>query len=113
MSVPTAISEMSPQIICLKGRKICGAPAEFWPPRLFAFELRRCGDAGSGKWYLDRTGDSDMNRPKQGGFQSDGSVTDLPQRRRLACGVAGQSITPSVRGWAWTATLPSASPSHP
>jgi hypothetical protein len=29
---------MSPQIIPLKGRKICGDPAEFLPPRLFAFE---------------------------------------------------------------------------
>jgi hypothetical protein len=33
-------SEMSAQIIPLKGRKICGAPAEFWPQRLFAFEMR-------------------------------------------------------------------------
>jgi hypothetical protein len=32
---------MSPQIIPLKGRKICGDPAEFWRQRLFAFELRR------------------------------------------------------------------------
>jgi hypothetical protein len=31
---------MSPQTIPLKGRKICGAPAEFWPQRLFAFEMR-------------------------------------------------------------------------
>src|SRR5207245_11781212 len=28
--------------------QISGNPAEFWPPRLFAFELRRCGDAASG-----------------------------------------------------------------
>src|SRR5262249_49918772 len=31
---------MSPQIIPLKGRKICGDPAEFWRQKLFAFELR-------------------------------------------------------------------------
>ena len=36
---------MSPRIICLKDRTNFRNPAEFWPPRLFAFELRRCGDA--------------------------------------------------------------------
>jgi hypothetical protein len=36
---------MSPQIIPLKGRKICGDRAEFWRQRLFAFELRRWGNA--------------------------------------------------------------------
>ena len=38
---------MSPQIIPLKGRKICGNSAEFWRQRLFAFELRR-GDTQLG-----------------------------------------------------------------
>jgi hypothetical protein len=39
-------SEMSSQIIPLKGRTDSPwDPAEFRPPRLFAFELRRCGDA--------------------------------------------------------------------
>ena len=36
---------MSPQIICLKGRTNFRESAEFGPPRLFAFELRRWGDA--------------------------------------------------------------------
>ena len=35
----------SGKIIPLKGRADFRNPAEFWPPRLFAFELRRCGDA--------------------------------------------------------------------
>jgi hypothetical protein len=39
MSVPTAISEMSAQIIPLKGRSDPRDPTEFWPQRLFAFEL--------------------------------------------------------------------------
>ena len=34
-------SEMSAQIIPLKGRGDFRGPAEFWPQRLFAFELRR------------------------------------------------------------------------
>jgi hypothetical protein len=38
-------SEMSPQIIPLKVAQICGYSAEFWPLRLFAFELRRWGNA--------------------------------------------------------------------
>src|SRR5258707_1008454 len=38
-------SEMSSQIIPLKDRADCGNPAEFWPQRLFAFELRRWADA--------------------------------------------------------------------
>jgi hypothetical protein len=37
---PSLLSEMSLQIIPLKGRKICGNSAEFWRQRLFAFELR-------------------------------------------------------------------------
>src|SRR6516225_3749915 len=41
MSVPTAISEMSSQIIPLKGRTDFRGPSEFQPQRLFAFELRR------------------------------------------------------------------------
>jgi len=45
MSVPTAISEMSSQIIPLKVLQICKNPAEFWPQRVFAFELRRWGNA--------------------------------------------------------------------
>ncbi len=45
MSVPTAISEMSSQIIPLKGRIDLRDPAEFWRQRLFAFELRRRGNA--------------------------------------------------------------------
>src|SRR6266508_3410947 len=45
ITVSTAISEMSPQIIPLKGRKICGDPAEFWLQRLLAFELRHWGYA--------------------------------------------------------------------
>src|SRR5438034_1862284 len=43
MSVPTAISETSSQIIPLKSRSDSRDPAEFWPQRLFAFELRRGG----------------------------------------------------------------------
>src|SRR3981081_169523 len=38
-------SETSSQNIPLKGRSDCPDPAEFWPQRLFAFELRRPGDA--------------------------------------------------------------------
>src|SRR5258706_2793291 len=45
MSVPTAISEMSSQIIPLKGRIDLRDPAEFWPQRLFPLELRRWADA--------------------------------------------------------------------
>jgi hypothetical protein len=33
-------SEMSSQIIPLKGRTDSGKPAQFWPQRLFAVELR-------------------------------------------------------------------------
>src|SRR6266516_3768334 len=40
MSVPTAISETSSQMIPLKSRSDSRDPAEFWPQRLFAFELR-------------------------------------------------------------------------
>jgi hypothetical protein len=47
MSVPTAISETSSQNIPLKGRTDSRDPAEFWPQRLFAFELRR-GDTQLG-----------------------------------------------------------------
>src|SRR5947208_4823085 len=36
---------MSSQIIPLKVLQICKNPAEFWPQRLFAFELRRWGYA--------------------------------------------------------------------
>ena len=36
---------MSPQIIPLKGRTDLRVQAEFWPPRLRAFELRRWGNA--------------------------------------------------------------------
>src|SRR5262245_15891070 len=43
ITVSTAISETSAQNIPLKGRTVCGNPAEFRPQRLFAFELRRCG----------------------------------------------------------------------
>src|SRR5258706_6352035 len=45
MSVPTAISEMSSQIIPLKGRADSRNPTEFWPQRLFPLELRHRGDA--------------------------------------------------------------------
>src|SRR5215471_12023359 len=45
MSVPTAISEMSSQNIPLKVRSDSRDPAEFWPQRLFVFEVRRWGDA--------------------------------------------------------------------
>src|SRR6266404_9431714 len=38
-------SEMSSQIIRLKVLQICKNPAEFWPQRVFAFELRRWGNA--------------------------------------------------------------------
>src|SRR5258708_11659027 len=38
-------SDMSSQMIPLKDRADCGNPAEFWPQRLFAFELRRWADA--------------------------------------------------------------------
>src|SRR5260370_16425556 len=38
-------SEMSSQIIPLKDRADCGNPPEFWPQRLFAFDLRRWADA--------------------------------------------------------------------
>src|SRR3981081_3780748 len=38
-------SETSSQNIPLKGRSDCPDPAEFWPQRLFALELRRPGDA--------------------------------------------------------------------
>src|SRR5262245_20024500 len=41
--LPSAVSET--QIIPLKGRKISGDQAEFWPLRLFVFELRCCRDA--------------------------------------------------------------------
>ena len=41
MSVPTAISEMTTEIISLKIAQICGDPSEFWLWRVFAFELRR------------------------------------------------------------------------
>src|SRR6516225_6419097 len=38
-------SEMSSQNIPLKARSDPRDPAEFWPQRLFPFEVRRCGDA--------------------------------------------------------------------
>jgi hypothetical protein len=38
-------SEMSSQNIPLRGRSDSRAPAEFWPQRLFPFELRRRADA--------------------------------------------------------------------
>ena len=46
ITVSTAISEMSSQIIALKGRINLWNPAEFWLWRLFALELRRWGIAG-------------------------------------------------------------------
>jgi len=45
ITVSTAISEMSTQIIPLKGRTISEGLAEFRPQRLFAFQLRRWGYA--------------------------------------------------------------------
>src|SRR6266702_3949079 len=36
---------MSSEIIPLKVLQICKNPAEFWPQRVFAFELRRWGNA--------------------------------------------------------------------
>src|SRR5205807_2159073 len=42
---PPRACATSTQNIPLKGRKICGDPAEFWRQRLFAFELRRWGNA--------------------------------------------------------------------
>jgi hypothetical protein len=46
-------SEMSPQIIPLKGRKICGDLVELWPQRLFAFELRRWENAAPASCWRD------------------------------------------------------------
>jgi hypothetical protein len=43
MSVPTAISEMSSQIIPLKGRTDLRESNRNWRQRLFAFELRGSG----------------------------------------------------------------------
>ncbi len=45
ITVSTAISEMSAQSISLKGWTDLREPAEFWPQRLFALELRRWGYA--------------------------------------------------------------------
>jgi hypothetical protein len=53
MSVPTAISEMSSQIIPLKGRSDSWHHSEFRPQRLFACELRR-GDTRLGPSVQDR-----------------------------------------------------------
>ena len=48
MSVPTAISEMSSQIIPLKGRTDFQESSEFRPPRLFAFLDAAFGIRSSG-----------------------------------------------------------------
>ena len=48
-------SEMSPQIIPLKGRTELRIEAESWPPRLLAFELRRWGHAARARTMVSTT----------------------------------------------------------
>ena len=47
---------MSPKIICLKHRTNFPDPPEFWPQRLFAFELRGRGDAARAYWRGSQQG---------------------------------------------------------
>src|ERR1700716_1853377 len=115
-------SETSSQNIPLKGRSDCPDPAEFWPQRLFAFELRRPGDAArprarTSAGVLARTLVIELpslRRQELPRFSADSEMIRRPPIQQHHCSL-GTGLFPQRERvlWSRTASLSGLFPSPP